>query len=185
MKFGKLYIQWIKYLKEKRLYGKYMYDYSMVNEYLRIRNHSILTGDYFSPDFSIKKLIDFNLVILNGKDWIMSEKDEDMSYFQLKCGINSLTYFSNMLSKTTGTNWIAVLDEFGYRYEYIEKPKILHSDDILWSSCSYPETASTEQRGVVNSVRGRRVEYSNIGQWYDIYYNRGRNNNRNNIRWRR
>ena len=179
MKFNKIYAEWVKYLKKRGLYGKYILDYSKVNEYVATLGHVKFNANSHT--------------LFNGDDFLITNKSkEDMTFIELKIGISR---FVNNHYFPPKYDWNAILEEFGVEFGYYKRPKprydkYLYGDDELWSECdiysSYRFTSPTN----VGRYRGREEE--NIGQWYDIYYrnNRGRrervnNNFINNVRWRR
>jgi hypothetical protein len=52
--FGKIYIEWIGYLKKRGIYPRYMLDYARANEFLSRRSYLLIDGTYTYEE--IKKL---------------------------------------------------------------------------------------------------------------------------------
>lgn len=187
MKVGKIYLEWVRYLKEKGLYVKFMRDYAYANELINFRKILIKEGRYWEWAAN-SKLKDFNHRFFNCKDYILIDKGNNMSFDNLRYGMENLAYH---LPSFRGIEWNDIVLDFGEKHGYYKKPKIDSStywglDDFEWTI----ERRYSEATTRTEPVRVVRAE-PNVGQWYDRFYNRGRNfNNRNNnryndIRWRR
>ena len=184
MKFGELYIKWIKHLKKKGLYAKYRYDYSVAVDAFNKRHRAILDGTYWLPDykFEVSKTEKF----LDGKDCLMSVKDDTLGFFGLRGALYRLESQLSMFGKKPTIDWVTVAEDFGVLEGLYERPKpsnlweITNVEDYsgVWATaCTISES---------REIARPRHEDAHAGQWYDRFYNRGRNfNNRNNIRWRR
>jgi hypothetical protein len=90
-----------------------------------------------------------------------------------------------MFGKKPTIDWVTVAEDFGVLEGFYERPKPSNFwqivNDMDYSGVLTASTIS-ESRGIARP----RHEDAHAGQWYDRFYNRGRNfNNRNDIRWRR
>lgn len=188
MEFGKLYIEWIKYLKQKGLYPQYRYDYARTNEYLNARDALIITGNYWCSD-KIKSIRKINYRFFNCKDKLIADKGENLSFYTLSCGMSTLMWYIGEWevyhTPHRSIDWRNVLREFGEENNYVKRQRKIE----LWSDSSeewyYPESSAATTARISNStmlVTRTRYQDAHTGQWYDRYYNRGRNNN---IRLRR
>ena len=190
MKVGKIYLEWVKYLKERGLYVKFMCDYAYANELANFRNILIREGKYW--DLSVNsKLKDFNHRFFNCRDFILTDKGNSMTFDQLRWGMSNLSY--SIPSTIKRAEWGDIVLDFGEKRGYYKKPQprplgenYWGFDDFEWTiETTYSET--TARTEPIERVRSNET----YGQWYDRFYNRGRNfNNRNNnryndIRWRR
>lgn len=184
MEVGKIYLQWVKYLKLRGLYVKFMLDYARANELINYRNTLIMNGTYWDWATS-SKLKDFKHRFFNCKDYILADKGKNMTFEQLRYGMSNLTY--HVPSTVRGAEWGNIALEFGEEYGYYQKPKpkprgefywgLLDDDDYFEYSVQSATTTRTEP---TERVRSNET----YGQWYDRFYNRGRNFNNIN-RWRR
>ena len=197
MKFGKIYTEWLTYLKKKGLYTRYMLDYARTNEYLRVRNNLIESGDYWR--YSIVRLETkkqaSSTKFFRCEDQIMPCTGESMTIQNLIDGAFNLGWYKSDLREyqcIEKMDWAALAKEFGKEYGYIEeRPRIANDfwSAMLWDD-DEPSSASVSTARIAESTRiangTTRYEEAHTGQWYDRYYGRGRNiNNRNNNRWRR
>lgn len=185
MKVGKIYLEWVKYLKEKGLYVKFMLDYARANELINYRNTLIMNGTYWNWATS-SKLKDFKHRFFNCKDYILADKGKNMTFEQLRYGMLNLTY--HVPSTIRRAEWGDLVLEFGEERGYYKKPQPMPLGENYWGLLDdedYFEYSVQSATTRIRPARPRRVE-TNVGQWYDRFYNNGRNVNNNNInRWRR
>ena len=186
MKFGELYIKWIKHLKKKGLYAKYRYDYSVAVDVFNKRHRAIMDGTYWLANTKIE--VSRTEKFLDGTDCLMSVKDDTLDFYGLRGALYRLESQLSMFGKEPTKDWVKVAEDFGVLEGFYERPKPSNFWEIVdgWDYGGVWATASTiDEPREVRVVRSRQDE-AHAGQWYDRYYNRGRNfNNRNNIRWRR
>lgn len=192
MKFGKVYIEWVRYLKKNGLYARYMYEYSRINEYLNIRDALIKSGEYYSSEDTRKKVRELNHRFLNSRDIIITvDKGDSFTFKNLRDGILNLMWYRNDIFDYSYSrfDWMRQVDNFGEENGYVHR--YTHIDPMPYGEMYFdipaPSYAVTTER-IANSTRlanRSRHEDAHVGQWYDRFYNRGRNNNINNNRWRR
>jgi len=183
MKTSAIYLNWIKYLKKKGLYGAYMKDYISVNEYIYFRDIKV-KRTHFQSFFEWHKEIsryDPRINLLMGSvDYIIPRKDDSLTFNDIQYGMEKIIL---MLRKPALKDWTKIATEFGKRNGYLKKiPEYCDAEDFEWDVVS----SSSAIRAQVSQEN----RYQPDGQWYDRFYNRGRNmnnryNNRYNIRWRR
>ena len=185
MEAGKIYLEWVKYLKEKGLYVKFMCDYAYANELINFRNILIREGKYWDSSVN-SKLKDFNHRFFNCRDFILTDKGNSMSFEQLRWGMSNLSY--SIPSTIRRAEWGDLVLEFGEERGYYKKPQPRPLGEFYWGLLDdddYFEYSVQSATTRIRPTRSRRVE-ANVGQWYDRFYNNGRNVNNNNInRWRR
>lgn len=168
--FGKIYIEWVGYLKKRGVYPKYMLDYARSNEYLSRRSYLLLEGSYGYAES--EKLINTPHNYFNTPDHIIPNISH-CSFDDLRKGMEYLMWYIPLNRKKY--DWSEWVVEFGVEYGYYEKPK-----DFYW----YIETSSASTVTQTPARRERRERNdAHAGQWYDRFYRRGTNNINN--RWRR
>ena len=183
MKFGELYIKWIKHLKKRRLYTKYRYDYSVAVDAFNKRHRAILDGTYWLPGykFEISKTEKF----LDGVDCLMRVKDDTLGFFELRGALYRLESQLSMFGKKPAIDWVTVAEDFGVLEGLYERPKPSNFWQIV-NDVDYSGVLTASTISESREIARPRHEDAHAGQWYDRFYYRGRNfNNRNNIRWRR
>jgi hypothetical protein len=185
MKVGKVYKEWIQYLKQNGLYVEYMKVYCVVNDYLLRREIAIRNGDFWRLDYDIS--FNENAVAMTGHDLIVKDKGDNLTFLQLKYYICTLDI--NTPGSLKKRYWENILIRFGENNGYYKKPSFTFDDSgYLWPDTDYdvfvPIGTAATASTIAEQQHRNRVEEQ--GQWYDRFYNRGRNvNNRYNIRWRR
>ena len=184
MKAGKIYLEWVKYLKLRGLYAKFMRDYAYANELINQRRILIRDGRYWEW-VANEKVKEFNHRFFNCKDSILVDKGNGMSFSNLRYGMTNLAYQIPSLKR--GADWNKVVREFGEEYGYYQKPKPKPSGEFYWGLLDDDDyfeysvqSATTTRTEPTERVRSNET----YGQWYDRFYNRGRNFNNIN-RWRR
>jgi hypothetical protein len=190
MKFGKVYIEWVQFLKKKGLYARYMYEYARTNEYVNARDALMVSGEYFRSEDARKKIKNHNYKFLNSTDRIIiASKGHSFIFDDLRHGMSNLVWYRGNIddfSKDVNRiNWTLLVNEFGEKYGYKNEETMPYGE--MYFNIPAPSYAVTTERIANNTrlVNRSRYEDAHAGQWYDRFYNRGRNNNRNNNRWRR
>ena len=140
---GKLYREWSLFLKERKLYSKFMMHYQIANI------NSITWGG--------RNELNFN--ILNGKDYIMPNKGDSLTFPILLSCMRIIDWY---LPSTT-ISWSSLATEFGERKGYIQKKE---NNSNLYG---YYEVSSTSTVHNPNR-RHRRVREEVYTKWYDRYY---------------
>jgi hypothetical protein len=189
MKVGKIYLEWVKYLKEKGLYVKFMCDYAYANELINFRNILIREGKYWDSSVN-SKLKDFNHRFFNCRDFILTDKGNSMTFEQLRLGMSNLSY--SIPSTIRRAEWGDLVLEFGEERGYYKKPQPRPLGENYWGLLDDEDYFEYSVQSATTRTQPTRVRHrnENAGQWYDVYYRGGRNinnriNNRYNNRWRR
>ncbi len=196
MKFGKVYIEWVQFLKKRGLYARYMYEYARTNEFLNARYILLLSGEYYRSEGLVKKTRELNHRFFNCRDRLMSvDKGNNFCYENLRCGMSNLMWYKHEWYKLGSGNphidWSNLAKEFGEEHGYTNKEKNRWEpldSRHWWIDIPAPEIEVATAAQIADNTRlvnRTRYEDAHAGQWYDRFYNRGRNNNRNNNRWRR
>ena len=183
MKFGELYIKWIKHLKKKGLYAKYRYDYSVAVDVFNKRHRAIMDGTYWLESTKIE--VSRTEKFLDGIDYLMGVKDDTLDFYGLRGALYRLESQLGMFGKEPTTDWVKVAEDFGVLEGFYERPKPSNFWEIV-NDVDYSGVLTASTISESRNIARPRHEDAHAGQWYDRFYNRGRNfNNRNNIRWRR
>ena len=192
MKFGKVYIEWVQFLKKKGLYARYMYEYARTNEYVNARDALMVSGEYFRSEDARKKIKNHNHKFLNSTDRIITAiKGYSFTFDDLRHGMSNLVWYRGNIDDfsqdANRISWTLLVIEFGEKYGYINKDEETTPYGEMYFNIPAPSYAVTTERIANNTRLANRSRYedAHAGQWYDRFYNRGRNNNRNNNRWRR
>ena len=205
MKFGKLYTDWIRYLKKVKLYGSYRIAYSTVANFLSVRNEAIHNGMYWN-DYMRYCYISTITNIPPGNDTVIKDKGDAMSFHNLQYAMSVLeqniygaqgTRAFRMLSELGCVRrWMDIALRFGEETGYYTRPRFtgIQGTSATFSGTLYGESSITIQNSLINELtahditvddRRSRFDRAHEGQWFDRFNNRGRNNFNNNIRWRR
>lgn len=139
---GKVYREWIFFLKERKLYSKFIIHY---------RAASISCRTWGREKLSFK--------LLNGGDYILPDKDDSISFSRLTTSMQIMDW---NLPSDVKSNWVSLVREFGELKGYVEKiePSNLYS-------IYYNDAASTS-----TSYRARKVnkqQRETFGKWYDRF----------------
>lgn len=192
MKFGKIYIEWVQFLKKRGLYARYMYEYARTNEYVNARDALMVSGEYFRSEDARKKIKNHNHKFLNSTDRIITAiKGYSFTFDDLRHGMSNLVWYRRNIDDFSQDinriSWTLLVNEFGEKYGYINKDEEITPYGEMYFNIPASSYAVTTERIANNTrlVNRSRYEDAHAGQWYDRFYNRGRNNNRNNNRWRR
>ena len=191
MECGKIYREWVTFLKKKGIYVQYMREYARTIEMISFKHYLLGIGQYFSNMDNVHKVRHLNHKFFNCKDPLIPDKSDRMSFDNLRSGVRMLVWYRSDWDERTinKIDWIDIVLDFGTEYGYYKEP-IWDDTSNKWCILESPgaESASTlieNYRSITNPRANTRYEDAHTGQWYDRYYNSGRNNNRNNIRWRR
>ena len=142
--YGKLYREWSLFLKERKLYSKFMMHYQIANI------SSITWGG--------RNELNFNM--LNGKDYIMLNKGDSLTFSILLSCTRTIDWY---LPSTVTIRWSSLATEFGELKGYIEKR------DTSGYYSLYTE-AITQQKAASTSYKHKTVKYQEAyGKWYDRF----------------
>ena len=206
MGFNKLYIDWIKYLKQRKLYEDYRIAYSSVSYYLYQRDRALTDGSYWNR--SDLQSISVLRNAIQHYDPLIPDKGGGFDFFTLQGAMNSVDYNLAFYSSPTVYNkfrkviWLDIVKDFGELKGLYKRPtreNLFNDSSTIVSSTGLNENSWTismdwdEPIPVVrNTVRNNaesRYNRAHEGQWYDRFNganNRRRNNNFNqNVQWRR
>ena len=206
MGFNKLYIDWIKYLKQRKLYEDYRIAYSSVSYYLYQRNIALVDGSYWNRT----EIYKINVIrdVIQHYDPLIPDKGGGFDFFTLQGAMNSVDYYISFYSHPTIYNkfrkvvWLDIAKDFGELKGLYKRPtreNLFNDSSTIVSSTGLNENSWTismdwdEPIPVIrNTVRNNaesRYNRAHEGQWYDRFNganNRRRNNNFNqNVQWRR
>lgn len=138
--YGELFREWVLFLKERKLYSKFIIHYRAASASCRTWGREKLS-----------------FKLLNGGDYIMPNKNDSLSFSGLTSSMQVMDWYlpSNVVS-----NWVSLATEFGKLKGYIEKRK----NDNLYS-LSFDEGAN----GVYRVERRTKHEKEAFGKWYDRF----------------
>lgn len=197
MEYCKLYIDWVKYLKKKKLYEAYRIAYSTVCTFLNERDRALQDGSYWTAT-DLWRDIDKITNTPPVKDRLLGDNKADLQIYRLEYamgiidgnieGVHGRKLFKRLKELGAVANWVEVAREFGYENGLLVKPKITiePQGEMYWDipSSSSVYTLNTE----IIDDRRSRFDRAHEGQWFDRFNrgnNRRRNNFNDNIRWRR
>ena len=202
MKFGKLYIDWVKYLKKKKLYEGYRIAYSTVCTFLNERDRALQDGSYWTAT-DLWRDIDKITSTPPAKDRLLGDNKADLQIYRLEYamgiidgnieGVHGRKLFKRLKELGAVANWLEVAREFGYENGLLAKPKIIYDTTIepqggmYWDIPSSSSSVYTLNTEIIDDRRSR-FDRAHEGQWFDRFNrgnNRRRNNFNDNIRWRR
>lgn len=142
---GKLFREWVLFLKKRKLYSKFILHY-------RAANISARTWDREKPSFKL----------LNGGDCIMPNKTDSLSFDSFLSSIRTIEWFCPIYSR-----WSTLATEFGERKGYIEKKK---NNSNLYGYYEVSSTSTVYRSKPNPNRRHRRVREEVYTKWYDRYY---------------
>lgn len=142
---GELFREWVLFLKERKLYSKFIIHY---------RAASVSYRTWGREKLSFK--------LLNGDDYIiMPDKKDSLSFSRLTSSMQVMDW---CLPFDVASNWLSLATEFGKLKGYIEKRK----NDNLYS-LSFDEGAKYATSGVYRVERRTKHEKEAFGKWYDRF----------------
>ena len=206
MKFNKLYVDWIKYLKQRELYEDYRKAYASVSYYIHQRDIALVDGSYWNRTELHR--IGVLKTIIQHSDPLIRDKD-DVDFYRLRAAMSNIDYNLSFYSQPTVYNklrkvvWVTIVEDFGELKGLYKRPTynnpFCDSATTTWTSgedgnswtisMDWGDDDVTPVRHTIRSNAESRYNRAHEGQWYDRFNganNRRRNNNFNqNIRWRR
>ena len=178
MKVSAIYLNWIKYLKKKGLYGEYMKDYVSVNEYIYFMDVKI-KREYFPTFFELnEKLATYDphiSLLMSSVDYIIPRKDNSLTFNDIMYGMRKVR---NMLRRPALRNWADIATEFGEKNGYIKK---IVSNLEYWSD----EILTLDTVATSITARAQENRYQPEAHWYERYTRPARFNPNHDYRHRR
>lgn len=142
--YGELFREWVLFLKERKLYSKFIIHYRAASASCRTWGREKLS-----------------FKLLNGGDYIMPNKNDSLSFSGLMSSMQIMDWY---LPSNVTSNWVSLATEFGEFNGYIEKRK----NDNLYS-LSFDEGAKYATSGVYRVERRTKHEKEAFGKWYDRF----------------
>ena len=142
--YGELFREWVLFLKERKLYSKFIIHYRAASASCRTWGREKLS-----------------FKLLNGGDYIMPNKNDSLSFSGLTSSMQVMDWY---LPSNVTSNWVSLATEFGELNGYIEKRK----NDNLYS-LSFDEGAKYATSGVYRVERRTKHEKEAYGKWYDRF----------------
>ena len=140
---GKLFREWVLFLKKRKLYSKFILHY-------RAANISARTRDREKPSFKL----------LNGEDCIMPNKADSLSFDSFLSSIRTIDWFCSI-----SYHWSTLAIEFGERKGYIQK-----NNSNLYGYYEVSSTSTVYRPKPNPNRKHRRVREEVYTKWYDRYY---------------
>lgn len=204
MKFGKLYTDWIRYLKKNGLYGSYRIAYSTVANFICVRNDAIHNGMYWE-DYMRYCYISTITNTPPANDTVIKDKGDAMQFHNLQYAMTTLEQniygaqgtraFRELNEFGCVRRWSDIAIKFGEEAGYYSRPRYTSAQGIsvtfsdlytdLYADSSITIQSRPTAHDIIVDDRRSRFDRAHEGQWFDRFNNRGRNNFNNNIRWRR
>lgn len=144
---GKLFREWVLFLKKRKLYSKFILHY-------RAANISARTWE--------RKKLSFKL--LNGTDCIMANKSDSLSFDSFLSSIRTIEWFCPIYSIY---HWRTLATEFGERKGYIQKKE---NNSNLYGYYEVSSTSTVYRPKPNPNHRHRRIREEAFTKWYDRYY---------------
>lgn len=106
---GELFREWVLFLKERKLYSKFIIHYRAASASCRTWGREKLS-----------------FKLLNGGDYIMPNKNDSLSFSGLTSSMQVMDWYlpSNVVS-----NWVSLATEFGKLKGYIKKRNSVYYDE--------------------------------------------------------
>lgn len=145
--YGKLFREWVLFLKKRKLYSKFILHYMVANE---------------SCNWQMKKL---SFKLFNGGDYILPNKSDTLSFNTFLFGICSIGWYV-----TPSYDWSNLAIEFGETNGYLERRNPNYRYGIYYdeeSSSSGKTTTATVYR-----AKERHNQNEAYGKWYDRFCGR-------------
>ena len=142
---GKLFKEWVSYLKDKRLYSDFILHYVTANR-------SCKAWERLKP----------SLKLINGDDCIMPYKGESLSF---ETFLDKLTLIDWNCSDYYGY-WTSVGHEFGKLKGYLQK----RDKSNYYNEDSKQASATVYSPRPNPNHRRRRKIRKEYGKWYDAFY---------------
>ena len=101
--YGELFREWVLFLKERKLYSKFIIHYRAASASCRTWGREKLS-----------------FKLLNGGDYIMPNKNDSLSFSGLTSSMQVMDWY---LPSDVASNWVSLATEFGKLKGYIEKRK--------------------------------------------------------------
>lgn len=139
---GKLFREWVLFLKEKKMYSQFILHYIAANI-------SVRSWDREKPSFKL----------FNGGDYILPNKSDTLSFESFLSSMRAIDWFCPIYSSY---HWRTLATEFGELKGYVKKIEPSNLYGIY-----YNDAASTS-----TSYRARKVnkqERETFGKWYDRF----------------
>ena len=145
---GKLFREWIFYLKNRKLYTKFIIHYREANASVRTWGIANLTAK-----------------LLNGDDYIMPNKTDSLEFDSFLSSLRAMDRFNPIHSEC---HWTSLATKFGELKGYLQK-----SDKSNYWSLSYSDpkqTSATVYSPRPNPNHRHIREREERSKWYDRFY---------------
>ena len=143
---GKIFREWVLFLKERKLYSKFII-------YYRTANANYCEWEKEKPCFKL----------LNGCDYIIQDKSDSLTFTSFLCSLRTMEWFAPC------KGWTSLATKFGELKGYILKRKL---DESNYWGIYYSEDVKQESSTVYSPKpnHGHRREREEYGKWYDRFY---------------
>ena len=144
---GKLFREWVLFLKERKLYSKFIIHYRAASASCRTWGREKLS-----------------FKLLNGGDYIMPNKNDSLSFSGLTSSMQVMDWYlpSNVVS-----NWVSLATEFGKLKGYIEKRNNSSLYSIYYGD---DEDVKQTRSATYREKKANKQENEAFGKWYDRFY---------------
>jgi hypothetical protein len=142
---GKLFREWLLFLKERKLYSKFIICY-------RAANASYSVWEREKPCFKL----------LNGCDYIIQDKSDSLTFTSFLCSLYTMEWYAPYM------DWTSLATKFGELKGYILKRKYeSYHCGVYYSEDVKQESSTVYSPKPNNRHKREREEY---GKWYDRFY---------------
>jgi hypothetical protein len=144
---GKLFREWVLFLKEKKMYSRFVIHY-------RAADISARTWGREKPSFKL----------LNGADCIMANKSDSLEFGSFLSSMRTIDWHCPIHKSFY---WTSIATDFGELKGYI-KPR--NDDNDNYWSITFEDNKSSTSYTVSTSASYSRRRNETYGKWYDKFY---------------
>ena len=144
---GELFREWVLFLKERKLYSKFIIHYRAASASCRTWGREKLS-----------------FKLLNGGDYIMPDKKDSLSFSRLTSSMQVMDWY---LPSDVVSNWVSLATEFGKLKGYIEKR---NTSSFLYSIYYDDEDVKQSRSATYRVKKADKQEREAFGKWYDRFY---------------
>lgn len=141
---GELFREWVLFLKERKLYSKFIIHYRAASASCRTWGREKLS-----------------FKLLNGGDYIMPNKNDSLSFSGLTSSMQVMDWY---LPSNVASNWVSLATEFGKLKGYIEKRNNSSLFGVYYDEVEKATSATYRVK------KADKQEREAFGKWYDRFY---------------
>lgn len=145
--YGKLFREWVLFLKERKMYSRFVIHYTAANITAR-------TWGREKPSFKL----------LNGDDYMMPNKTDSLEFDSFLSSLRAIDWYCPI---NKSFYWRSFATDFGKLKGYI-KPR--NDDNDNYWDITFKDDKSSTSYTVSTSASYSRRRNETYGKWYDKFY---------------